>query len=100
MNNLKLEVVRFGSEDVIATSFYLTKRTEAIEGNIDVSYDYPDAGGNWVRFYWENSGEKFVDYVINNPSAWSMEDLPYAWYDGGQWTSEGKAWNTYSVFPE
>ena len=50
MNNLKLEVVRFGSEDVIATSFYLTKRTEAIEGNIDVSYDYPDAGGNWVRF--------------------------------------------------
>ena len=96
MDTLKLEVVRFNCEDVIATSptiiggkRYAALRSEADEAgnisNLDITGAAMDPGGTWILF--QNG---VCDFTTNYWYSRGFGAVPYAWYDSDNgWVTEG-----------
>ena len=106
---LKLEVIRFDTEDVIATSGAINYfPLSTVPGYEDTSHIalYSELVGDSGN----NSGQ--IVNVINQGSRWAMwnpsspvaiayntlaagykRDQLYTWYDSGVWYTEGKTWD-------
>ena len=103
---LKLEVARFRSEDVIASSpvfltagqSYVTRLTEYQESGSVYNYSY-----DVVRFVY-NPGEEdhMAVYGAGSFSTKALNKYVYAWYDGGRsaWVTEEKTKGEYGSSSE
>ena len=106
---LKLEVIRFDTEDVIATSgginYFPLSTVPGYENTSHIAL-YSELVGDSGN----NSGQ--IVNVINQGSRWAMRtpsspvaiayntlaagykrDQLYTWYDSGVWYTEGKTWD-------
>ena len=98
-----LEVVRFNTGDVIATSggifanlnqskCYSALRTEAAEAGMN--YDYSGGASlNFVDFYWNNPYPGFVAVAKDEMNI----NHYYAWFNNGQWQTDDKEVTDYAV---
>lgn len=88
MNTLKLEVVRFDAEDVIATSWlhgsYFTTKSEYSQA--DPSHVYSDSSADYVWLW--GTGENTAEFDGETYSAYGK----YAWYDAktDEWHTNNK----------
>ena len=101
-NDLNAEVVRFRSEDVIATSpvlltagkSYVTSYDEFIEGGGVYNYNYAI-----IRFMYDPGEEDHMAVygAGGSGSASKFSNYTYAWYNGsrGAWVTEEKARGEY-----
>lgn len=107
MIDLKLKVVRFQNQDVIATSgalglttgeTYVTLYDEYIESGNVYNHSYA-----FLRFMY-NPGEEnhMAIYGAFGSSSAAANEYTYAWYDGGSsaWYTENKTKGSYGgVYP-
>ena len=104
----EVKAVRFGSADVIATSSslsndttYYTRNSELHELNGN-SNDYN--GSSYYKFTYYGSITELSNVVEYGGTADTDGDLPYAWYNGSSWYTDGtkyseaagKEWKQYS----
>ena len=101
MPELKLSVIRFPAEDVIATSpvfltagkTYVTSYDEFIQGGGVYNYNYAI-----IRFLY-NPGEEdhMAVYGAGGANLTKFDGYTYAWYDGGRtaWVTEDKTRGEY-----
>ena len=102
MIELKLEVIRFHNEDVIATSgafeltsgeTYVTLYDEYIESGNVYNYSY-----DFLRFkYAPGEEDHMAIYGAFGSSSTVSNKYTYAWYDSGSsnWYTENKTKGTY-----
>ena len=108
MNEMKFEVIRFNSEDVIATSgahgfaptagpstYYTSTINEWNQAYADGKVDY-DVSSNDVlllmTFTDQSTVNSMVQFAENQPFP---NGRPYAWYNAGYWWTEEQVFSTY-----
>ena len=107
MMNIKLDVIRFANQDVIATSgafelttgeTYVTLLDEYKESGSVYNFDY-----TYIRFLYNPGEENHMSvYGAFGSSSSAANKYTYAWYDGGSsnWYTENKTKGSYGdTFP-
>ena len=114
MQTPELEVVRFGSDDVIATSAlatgfnwaggkpgYIIAKTSEVNQDDDSNTQMHGERWTIVDSLYGNFGQKgdapefglSTEQVQGNMN---YQEAGYVWFSGGQWRTEGKRWNEYN----
>ena len=117
MQKPELEIVRFGSDDVIATSGgalangynwgtgamrpeYIIAMTDEV--NEDGDSNRQTHGKDWTivdsiyGYFGEYNKPEFGLSTAEVQENSIYQDAGYVWFSGGQWRTEGKRWNEYN----